>query len=839
MIRKLHTTQTDIALFTGQRLSNAQINLPEAFDISGTINGNAGVLNTNLDIRTAYGNASLSGRLSNLTNPTSLSYNANVTASALQLGRIIRQPAQFGSISGNIKLNGIGITPDNLNTKFSGNLYSFGFNRYQYRNIRLNGSVKGNNFLVNADINDPNADLNLVASGNFSSNPSLKINGMIDSLKTLPLKLTTQALTFRGKVEGTIEDLAADQPTADLMITKALLVTEKDRVPLDTIQLQSGSTDSGNYLNLRSDVANANIEGQYRLADLGLIVQNSIQPYFSLSNGSTTPVVKPYDFNFRLDVTYAPILSTFVPGLTTMEDLNAEGSFSSTSGMYAKMSTPYILYNGNAISNLDLTAQTTPSGLQINGTIARIQQGNSFDVYNTRINATALNNNIDFRLGIDDQAGRIKYALGGLITQPQQGTYALRLKNDSLLLNYENWTVSPDNLITLSPNNITASQFTLQKGNQSITLNSLPGANGKQPLQASFNDFRLATITGFIKSDSLLVDGVMNGTVTFENLLQQPVFTSNLTINDLSMKQDTIGNVSLQVSSGANGRYIVNNATITGRGNDVSLSGSFAPTANDIDLDLDLDIRALQLNTIEGALANVISNSSGAVTGKVSLKGTTSDPDIKGDLNFENASFALTILGSQFRIDNEKIAVSENGFEFNNFTIRDSTNNTMTIDGTVLTTNFINYDLDLDVSARNFEVLNTTKAQNELYYGKLNITADAHIAGTEKQPVIDGNLTVNEGTNLFVVVPQQEQGIVARKGIVEFVDMDAPENDTLFLNAALDSLNRTNILGMDVTANIEIRKEAILNVVVDAANGDFLNVKGEAVLSAALIQVAK
>src|SRR5690606_15281283 len=120
---------------------------------------------------------------------------------------------------------------------------------------------------------------------------------------------------------------------------------------------------------------------------------------------------------------------------------------------------------------------------------------------------------------------------------------------DSLLLNYETWNVSPDNLITITPNNILASNFSLQKGNQRITLNSLPGNENNAPLQVSFDDFRLSTITGFIKSDSLLVDGLMDGTVTLENLMQTPVFTSDLTINDLSMKQDTIGNVRLQVSS--------------------------------------------------------------------------------------------------------------------------------------------------------------------------------------------------------------------------------------------------------------------------------------------------
>ena len=829
VINRLHTSQTDIALFTGQRLSNAQVNLPETFDISGTITGNAGVLNTNLDVNTSSGDVAITGRFSNLTNPGAISYNTNIRTRGLRLGTIIRQPAQFGSVSGTFNLNGSGLTPATINTKFSGNVGSFGYNRYQYRNIKLRGTLRKSTFSINADIDDPNADLDVVASGNFSNNPSITINGMVDSIKTLPLHFTTDPLVFRGKIDGTVSNLAADNPDADLLITKALFVSGTERLPLDTVQLVSGTNANGNFMQLRSDIANATIEGQYRMADLGAIIQNSIQPYFSVAPGPRTVAVKPYNFTLNADVVYSPILSSFVPGLTTMETIHAEGSFATGGEMDATVSTPYILFNGNEISDLNLRANTSDSGLRVNGTIARIKQGNSLHLYNTRIDATALNNEIDFRVGIDDQGARNKYVLSGLVKQPTQGTYAIHLKPDSLMLNYERWTVSPDNLLTISANDIKASNFVLEKGGQRLSLQSVPGA--RSPLQVNFANFRLATITGFIKSDSLLVDGVMNGTVTLENILKQPVFTSNLTINDLSMKQDTIGNVNLQVNSGSNGRYNIASATITGRGNDISMTGSFAPVGNDVDLDLDLNVKQLQLNTIEGALANVISNASGAINGTVRIRGTTTKPDIKGDLNFNNASFALTILGSQFRIDNEKIAVTENGFVFDDFIIRDSTNNTMSIDGTVLTTNFINYDLDLDVNARNFEILNSTKAQNKLYYGKLNITADAHIAGTESQPVVDGSITVNDGTNLYVVVPQAEQGIVEREGIVQFVDMDAPENDSLFI-AASDSLNSTNILGMDITANIEIKKEAILNVIVDPANGDFLNVRGEAVLSA-------
>jgi hypothetical protein len=106
------------------------------------------------------------------------------------------------------------------------------------------------------------------------------------------------------------------------------------------------------------------------------------------------------------------------------------------------------------------------------------------------------------------------------------------------------------------------------------------------------------------------------------------------------------------------------------------------------------------------------------------------------------------------------------------------------------------------------------------------------LSGTEATPVLDGALTINKGTDFTFIVPQEEPGVVEREGIVQFVDMKAPENDTLFKQ--YDSLNYSRILGMDVAVNIELKKEAIFNIIMDEANGDFLNVRGEALISSGI-----
>ena len=827
-IRRFHTTQSDIELFAGNALPT-NINLPQSIDLRGTLAGNMRQLATDLHINSSAGFVSINGRFGNLTQPAAATYNASIRTAGLQLGSILRNP-QLGSLSAAVTANGRGFTPDAMAFTFRGEVYSAGFNNYTYRNISLNGSLNKNVFSAHVDANDPNAYLNLTASGNFSGTPSFAVSGFIDSLKTMPLNFTTQPIVFRGKIDADIPNADPNNLQANVLITNTLFVSGTERLAMDTVSLVAARTDTGQYISLQSDVARAQLTGQYQLTDLGNIIINNIQPYFSITPSGRLAQVQPYDIRFAADVTYSPILASFVPGLTAMEPLHAEGRLATGQGMQANVVSSAIVLNGNRISDLRVNVNTEDSGMHILGNIAHIQSGGALDLYNARIDATALNNNVNFNVRIGDRSNNNKYLLSGLFTQPTPGNMRIHLAPDSLTLNYDPWTIAPDNWIAITPEQILANNFVLQQAGQQLAINSAPGT-GIRPLNVSFTNFKLGTITGFIQDDTLLVDGTLNGTATFRNLMQQPAFTSDLNISNLSFKQDTVGNVALQVATAGN-RYNAN-AQITGFGNNVALTGSFEPQGSDMALDLELAINRLELSTLEGAMAGFVTRATGGINGNVSIGGTTSQPRVRGTLNFDSASVRTTVLGGPLTINDERLTVTENGFAFNNFTIRDSANNALNLNGNVSTSNFINYGFDLDVNARNFTAVSTTKKESDIFYGDLVISTNLHIGGTEKAPVVDGTLTVNEGTEFSVVIPQAEPGLVEREGVVEFVDFDHPENDSLFM-VAYDSLNTSSLLGFDITTNIEIQKEAIFNVVVDVANGDFLNIRGAGQISAGI-----
>ena len=331
----------------------------------------------------------------------------------------------------------------------------------------------------------------------------------------------------------------------------------------------------------------------------------------------------------------------------------------------------------------------------------------------------------------------------------------------------------------------------------------------------------------------MLANGLLTGNALIKNIQTQPTFTTDLTVNDLSIYQDTIGNFTAKVNNNVANAYDANIA-LNGRGNNVSINGKYYVKPDNSSYDFVVDVVSLQMKSIEGLTKGGIKEARGSLTGKIALNGSLKSPNIDGRIGFNEVAFNATTLNSVFRVDKEAIAIINNkGILFNKFTIRDTTNNTLVIDGAVNTTDFFNYTFNLTLKANQFQAINSTVKDNNIFYGKVVFSTRLSVTGTPEHPIVDGNLSIDDKTDFTIVLPQADPGIQEREGVVRFVDYSATAEDSILM-APYDSLKVSPFIGYDVSVNIKVSKLATFNVIVDEANGDFLKLKGTAELTAGI-----
>jgi hypothetical protein len=823
-INRFNSSANDMLAILPRNSLPSNITIPQAFSVNGFVKGGMNHLSTALTLNSTLGGARVNGTLIDISNKHKATYNLVVNTRNLQIGRLMKNP-KLGYLTADVKVKGKGYDPQTANATFNGIVSNVTLNNYNYKNIKASGSIAGKAYKISADINDVNFDANLNATGMFSGKfPTVHLTATIDSIKTLPLHFTTQPVIYHGQIQGDFTNVDPDHLAGNLSVTHSILVNNGQRVTIDSLQLIALNESPNQSLTVKTGFFSASINGQYKLTQLADVFQQSINPYFSLNNRKNTAKVDPYHFSINAAIIDNAALRAFVPQIHELKPVTFSGNFASDSGWNVFMKSPRIVYGSNVIDSLNFNAGTRNGALAFQTSWGQLKNGTALSIYATTLDGTLQNNTLDFTLNIKDQNAKNKYHLSGTLNQPSLNNYAFVLKPENLLLDYEKWTVAADNKIQYFNKDIHANNFVLSQGNQQFSVNSL-AASGNSPLKIDFKNFNISTLTGFVQNDSLMVNGLLNGNAIIKNIQTQPTFTADLTVNDLSIYKDTIGNLSAKVNNNVANIYHAD-VSLTGFGNEVHLKGDYNVKPTNSSYDLVADIVSFQMKSIEGLTKGNIKDARGNIYGKIAFNGSLNNPNIDGKIHFNNTAFNVSMINNLLKVDKEAIAIINNeGILLNTFTIRDTANNEIVIDGALNTPDFFNYTFNLKINARNFQAINSTKKDNNLFYGKMIFSTDLTVKGTPTHPIVDGNLTINNKTDFTAVLPQAQPGVEKREGIVRFVDYSATSEDSLFMRP-YDSLKVSPLVGYDVSLNINIEKEAIFNLIVDAGNGDFLRIQG-------------
>jgi translocation and assembly module TamB len=831
VIGHIETSRRDIQMLAPKGTLPTNITLPQTIRLSGRLAGSMQSARARINLASDLGNASFNGVISNAADKQRAAYDATLVAQNLQLGVIMQNDTMFGPLTATIAAKGRGFDPKSLNSTVNATINSAVLNKYEYKNVKLNGTMANQRARFDLNINDPNITVALHGNSDLSGKfPSVVLNAVIDSINTRPLNFTADTLMFKGTIAADFPNTDPANLEGNLFVTRSTLSNNGQRYAFDTIAVNSGKSEEGKFLRLRSDVMSFALTGKYNLVQMGSVFQQAIQPYYALSSTPNKDTIEDYDFRFGAEVINGPLLKVFMPTLSQLDPVRIQGRFATGEGFNTSVDAPLIVMGTNRIQQLKINAATNANALAIRTQLGQFSAGPTMNIYSTTLNADIADNKVNFLINLKDAANRNKYRFGGLFEQPAAGSFALKINPDSLMLNYQRWKMAPDNLVRLDSTDVNIRNFTLSQGNQQLSLNSASEARNS-PLNVSLSQFRIGTLTAFANQDSLLVDGVINGQAQVNTVMTTPVFTSDLAITDLTFKKDTVGNVTIKVNN-TQGNIYAADIRLTGKGNDVAATGNYYVQPAEQSYDMVLDLRKLQVTTLQALSMGSIQKAAGFLSGRFTLEGTFDQPEVNGEINFHDVGFTPVMLGSHFSIDNENIAVVDNkGIHFSTFTIQDESKNKLVLHGDAFTTNFFNYKLNLDLKADNFQALNNTKSDNKLFYGKFLFNTNLHISGTEVSPVVQGNLKINDKTDLTLVMPQSDPGIEEMEGIVRFVDMDSVRMDTTLSIAQADSLNRTDLKGMDISINIEVDKNALLTLIIDQANGDFLQMKGTAQLT--------
>ncbi len=802
----------------------SNISLPSNFSIKGTAKGTTKVVDTNLNLYSTLGNASLIAKVDMRRKNHEL-YDVKANLQAIQVGKII-QNKDIGPISAQIYAKGESFDFKNAKADLKGHVASAVYKGYRYQNMNLTGKINRGAYNILLDSEDPNANLKLTASGVYDEkNPTIKVNGEVIKLDINKLGFYEKPMIIAGKIDGDFTSIDPDNLNGYLNLKDFAFSDTKEVYPVQELNLKASSTNDSTKIIFNSQVADVELEGKYKLTQIFGALSNTINQYYQFQKpGKTEKIQAGQFFTFNAKIKNDDIIRKFVPDLKSFETINITGNYDADSQkIEVDGQIPQLLYGENTIENASLKITNENQSLQYALNVAALKSS-SLALNKVSINGDVADNTINYNVTTKDEKDVTQFLIAGNAKSMNDIT-EISLNPNGLKLNYTDWTVGEGNKIQISSKGILADNFRLSNGGSEIALQS-ETQTPNSPLNVSLKDFKIETITELIKKDTVLARGTINGTAQLRDLTKNMTFTSDLNISDLIVYGNPVGNVVAKVNN-TSANIINADVVLSENNNDVKLLGDYNTSSSTFDLDM--AINKLQMKSVQGFSMNAITNTEGYISGNLKITGNADKPNILGKVKFNDVGLEIAKTGSDFRKLNDEIDFTNRGIEFNNFKINDKDGNSLQINGQVLTQTYRNFAFNLDLNAKDFKVVNSEKSNDAMMYGILAIDAALHIRGDLDLPKVDGRLAVADNTDFSFVLPQSSPSLQERDGIVEFIDQDQ-----VVLNKTVkaDSLKaQSRIKGMDVSVNIEVSKEAKMSIIIDKANGDFVKLQGEAELT--------
>lgn len=801
----------------------ASMQLPNKLILNGAIRGGMQQLKPDLMLSTDMGNARLKGEVADFMDMKKIRYNMTLDARNLQLGRMLGDTA-MGNLDGTVMAKGKGVDPQTADAQANIDIRSFTYNRYTYQDIQMDATLLKGAYTAKGGINDPNAKAVFDLAGKLDSlHPAISAKMDIDKFDLLATHFTTDPLIVKSCLDVQLDNLAPRKLNGYAAIHKLQLLDDTQMYAMDSILLKASVEEGLQKLRLTGPFGYLSASGDFNYQTFATAAGNLVTRHLEAVATQPTAKTESQWMQFSGSISIPKSLRKLFPDIQLEKPLSLYGRLNTDSSFLdAHFSLPAMRYDSFKVDTLiaDVIVDTAKMDAKI--LLAHLRHP-QIPLRRTRISVVASKGLVDWDLLM----GREKYKIGGLVHFLPNDSMLISLKKD-LILNRQAWTVSGDNKLLIRSGGVAFADIGIEKGAQGLKITTVPPperSNYTLPdLNVTVKDFRLSTITSLIEKDTALAEGITNGSITVTNLDDNPLMDGKLTIDSLAAMGTPIGQLQLTANTTAE-KAVQLDATIQGNGNDVRLKGTYAEV-----MDLTLDIAKLNMKSAEAFTFGNVTAMKGDVNGRITVKGTTDKPIIRGNLHFEKVAGRITMINNYLQLPSEDLVLDDNGIRFNQFVVADSSGNEAVVNGQILTKDLEKFQLQLEVNAENFMALGHAdpKDPEQFYYGPAYIDVRARVRGTLDLPRVEMNLKLREKSQVTVLLPEEEPGIASREGIVEFFDPAEWQDTTLRIKK--DTIV-TRLKGIIFSGDIEVTPESSLKLVIDRNNGDYLEVKGNATLN--------
>ncbi len=746
-------------------------------------------------------------------------YAGALQAQEFDVGTLLNQ-SLLGLATFKAEVEGASFEPEKASASLEGRIERLDLKDYPYRDLEISGILSNKQFNGLLKAQDPNANFDFDGKVDFSgAEPVFNFLATVRNLDAHALHFTQRGLVANGRLQldfegDQIDDFIGYAHVYDLNILRDSLL-----IALDTVQLRSTVSPEGEkQILLTTNELEARVNGHFTLVDLPASIQLYLSYY--LPNYITPPSFQHINQQLQFEVQVGdptdllnlfgrPVGMSANARLSGMMDMGRQQL--SLEGVI-----PSIQYGNFVFDDVHLKGDGTYQGLDIEVAANGISNGQREMVSLVQFQTHLYQDTAQFQLFTTTPTSLGKAEVKG-VAYAEQDSFFVRLHPSEFYLNAARWEIPEGNSTVFAPDFVAIDRLAIRSGQQEVLINVPPDKSIGNAAIVRVNNLDIAPLNGFLNADFMQLGGKLDGSIELKDIMTDFFAGFNLTASKVQLNKEDVGEVRLA------GTYQGRQKMITFN----SPSGIFYQDAKaelygkvSFDRESEDAIHASVLFDkaraawISPLLAGYVSQISGGIDGMVTLKGSTAKPKLSGLITLRDVGFRPDIIGAHYTIPQGVVNVEPGKFDLGQMKIRDDKGQEGILSGTVQHADLSAFQLRVNLTSDQIEVLNLREYENINFYGRADASVNMRVTGPWENLNMTIFATPAKDAQLFIPIASDSD-----LGAYDYISFK--EYGTVEEQGRAVGRNKFN-LRLDVVATPDLEATIIL----DPATGDQIWAKG-------------
>lgn len=696
-----------------------------------------------------------------------------------------------------------------------GYLSEFRYLGYDYKDITLDGKLSKQRFAGSLVSYDPNVDLIFDGIVDFSSTkPYYDFDAQVANLDLSALNLIKLDKDLRFTTDLSLDGSGGElENAAGKLVAKNSLICYGDStIAINHLKFSIYGDSLNRKLSFNSDIVDISITGIFEPFGLPSAFNNLLAEVMPALAFPTSIMSKE---NFQFSINYKSsnsISNFFLPGLLIAKGTSMYGTFNSDKRMFeGSFITPRLEYERFIAKGL--SAEIGKNGEIFKSKIfANSFSFDSITFDQPDIDIEAYNNFIELKTGWFGAEGNTSAQLELHTDFVDKDHFIFELEPGYFNIGEVKWEIDEKATVEKNGTSIIFNKLRIHAGEQTIVFDGEIGKDQSDTLDFEIDEFEL----GSLKRMRLGPEKSLAGSLNLKGALSDFYGTNSIEaaggITEFELGNQELGDLKLSSIYDNESKNLLLDAALVNEGLELlTFSGTYN-ALNDNKLTGELSLDNFNLELFNEFSIPEVSDFSGKADGKIDVAGVLSKPQMNGYIDFNQAKFKIEYLNTELVFD-DRVRVEPDYFGIDYKPLYDSFGTKGFVVASAFHDDYANWTYDISADLDNFYILNTSRNDNKLYYGKAYASGTVQMGGYEDKLEINIDASTEEGTELSL--PLDEENEVALENFVHFINQEETNKE-----------RSIDLSGISMRLDVEATPDASIRIIFDEQAGDILKGRG-------------